>query len=189
MPPTNNVWANTAPTAVGENLTLPSGQTCIARRMGIEDLVEAGILEHADSLTSLVDEKHIQKVRGGKVADHDRINIQSVMKDPGALRSILTVADKALPMIVIDPTVKLHYVPTEDGKSTRMLGVDEREDGVVYTDQIGLADKMELFSWAMGEMGGLQSFRDRETGSDVGTVRASSSVPRPAKRAARTRRT
>lgn len=189
MPPANNVWANTAPTSIGEQLTLPSGQTCMARRLGIEDLIEAGILEHADSLTSLVDEKHIRKVRGGKVPDQDVINMQTVMKDATALKSILTVADKALPMVVMDPIVKLHYVTTEDGNSTRMLGVDEREDGVVYTDQIGLADKMELFSWSMGQMGGLQSFRDAETGPDVGTVRDGGQVPRPAKRAARSRRT
>lgn len=187
MPPVNNVWANTAPLSIGENRTLPSGQTCVARHLGIEDLVAAGILEHADSLTSLVDEKHVRKVRGGRGPDRDQVNMQSVMKDANALRSILTVADKAIPIIVLDPVVKLHYVSTDNG--TRMLGVDEREPGVVYTDQIGLADKMDLFSWAMGDVEGLQSFRNTEAGPDVGAVSTGGQVSRPTKRTARPRRT
>lgn len=186
MPPTvNNVWANTAPSSVGEQITLPSGQTCLARRLDIEHLVSAGVLEQADSLTSLVDAKHVRKVRGGKGPDKTVLTPNSIMRDTDALKSILTVADRAVPLIVLDPVVKLHYTVDADTKQQRMLPADEREEGVVYTDQIGLADKMELFAWAMGDIGGLQSFRDITAGSNVGTVADGADVPRKAKRTPR----
>lgn len=182
MPSVNNVWANNVPSAIGEQRTLPSGQTCQAKRLSIEDLVATGIIEKADSLTSIVDQKHVRKVRGGKGPDTTQIVPASVMKDADAMRSIVTLVDKAMPVIVLDPVVRLHYV-VEDGKQ-RMLGLDEREAGVVYTDQISFVDKMELFAWAIGDMNGLQTFRGFESGDAVGAVADGVHTARPAKRTA-----
>jgi hypothetical protein len=206
MPPVvNNVWANTAPSSIGEQITLPSGQTCVARRMDVEHLVEAGVLEQADSLTSIVEAKHVRKVRGGKGPDRDTLNPEGIMRDPDALRSILTVADRAIPLIVIEPRVMLHYkVIIEDsvetpGKPVRrqqMLTAEDRKkiaeqnpsQVIVYTDQIGLTDKLELFAWAMGDLGGLQTFRGLGTGADVGTVADGAVIPRKTKRTPRAKK-
>jgi len=188
----NNVWASNAPSTMGELRTLPSGQTCRARRVQIEDLVSLGILEQADSLTSLVDTKHVRKVRGGKGPDRDEINLESVLKDSKALHTMIGLADKAMPVVVLDPPVALHYRTNDDG-STAMLGEIERRrmreerPGLVFTDQIDLFDKMELLNWAMGSMGGLESFRDEQPRNAVDTVDDGAGVPRPTKRIARAR--
>jgi len=199
MPPTeiNNVWASNAPSTIGETRTLPSGQTCRARRVSIEDLVDMGILEQADSLTAIVDTKHVRKVRGGKGADE--LDMKSLLADHTAMRSILMLADKALPVIVLDPPVALHYVVEDTGQAMkgkpvtrqRMLMPEERAElvaarpGLVFTDQIDLVDKMDLFNWAMGDMAGLAAFRGHESGDAVATVEHVPGVSRSAKRARR----
>lgn len=190
MPPAkftvNNVWSQTAPTGLTEELTLPSGQTCLARRLGVEGLLEVGILDNVDELTSLVDNKYLTNQSGKK-----QPATAEVLKDVGKIRPLITMADKALPHIVQDPVVALHFV--ESGSSTRALTADERADaqrrtpGVVFTDQIGLEDKVWLFDWAIGSLSSLRNFRN-DTGSDVAGVANVPGVSRPAKRAARSRK-
>jgi hypothetical protein len=188
MPPPefipNNVWSSATPTGVEEQLTLPSGQTCTAVRLGVEGLVHAGILDHADELTAITD-KHVKKTRTGKV--EPEVDSRSVMRDPESLRAIITIADKALPHIVTAPLVRLHYVSS--GTSQRMLTVDERaqiqadDPGVVFTDQVGLEDKMWLFDWAIGNLAGMRAFRE-EPDADVAGVANEPGVSRAAKRTA-----
>jgi hypothetical protein len=36
---------------------------------------------------------------------------------------------------------------------------DDRLLGVVYADTVGMMDKMEIFSYAMADMGAMESFR------------------------------
>jgi hypothetical protein len=69
--------------------------------------------------------------------------------------------DKALPHIVVSPVVKLHFTETTVGKTkvTKTIPVEEREPGVVYTDQIDLGDKAELFNWAAGGLAAMAQFR------------------------------
>lgn len=179
MPPVNNVWASQTPTGATEELTLPSGQTCLAKRLGMEGLIEAGVLAEADSLSATVD-KHVRKVRGGKGrADGNELNEASLMKDRETMRAIITLADKALPVIVESPSVKLHY--TTDGKgNTIMIPLADREPGQVYTDMIGLEDKVFLFEWAVGALANLQTFRDQPP-ADVAGVADGRAVPRKTK--------
>lgn len=172
MPPVNDftpnsVWASSAPAGISEELTLPSGQTCLATRLGIEGLLSAGILTEADSLTATVT-AHTRKVKGGKGPDHTKLDEQSLLRDPTALKSIIGLADKALPIIVQSPSVMLHYVTDPDG-STRMLTAEERKPGQVYTDMVELGDKMFLFDWAVGGLVAMTNFR-QDSGSDVGGV-------------------
>lgn len=190
MPPTNDftpnsVWAASSPLGVSEELVLPSGQTCLAVRLGMEGLLAAGILTEADSLTATV-QQHTRKVKGGKGPDHTALNEQSLLRDPTALRSIITLADKAMPAIVQSPSVLLHYTMNEDG-STRMLTQDERQPGQVYTDMIGLDDKMFLFDWAVGGLAAMTNFRQEST-SDVGSMVSQSGNALPPKRTARSKR-
>lgn len=195
MPPSdftpNNVWADTAPAGVVEEVTTPSGQTCSAIRMGMEGLLEAGILTEADSLTATV-ANHTRKVKGAKGrADGVELDEQAVLRDPNALKGIITMADKALPTIVQSPRVILHYKVQKDG-STKALTPLERarikqessDPIVVFTDQIGLDDKLFLFDWAVGGLSKATSFRE-ESDSDVGGVVDQPVVPVPTKRAAR----
>jgi hypothetical protein len=198
MPPTdlpqgtvNNVWGSSVAEGTTVFLTTPSGQTCHAERMGLPGLVKAGVLGEADSLTAFVDKKHIKRVRGGKgVEDHDEVNMESILKDPDQLGKIIMLVDRTLPLVVKDPIVRKHFVdldkPDEGGNLTRRIPDDERESGVVYTDQIGLEDKMYLFNWTVGGTADAERFSDQTAGA-VATVEHGQGVPRSTKRASRSK--
>lgn len=189
MPPTtndftpNSVWASKAPN-IGqeEELTLPSGQTCRARKIGMEGLMSAGLIGEADNLTSLVDQKHIRKVKGanGKT-DGQELNAKSLVKDPKALGSLIEMADRALPLIVVSPRVALSK--DENG----VIPLEDRDPSLIYTDQIDMLDKFELFGWAMGDMAGLESFRGKQPTGHVAGVVNGQGVPGKTKRPARRR--
>lgn len=190
MPPTNNdftpnnVWASKSPSAgQEEELTLPSGQTCRARKIGMEGLISAGLINEADSLTELVDQKHVRKVKGAKgKPDGEELNSQSLVKDPKALGSLIEMADRSLPLILVSPVVRLH----KDEKGVP-IPLEDRDPSLIYTDQIDMLDKFELFGWAMGDMAGLQSFRSHPTPGDVAGVVDGPRVPHKTKRPARRR--
>ncbi|MET0418702.1 MAG: hypothetical protein ABW022_22025 [Actinoplanes sp.] len=187
MPPVNNVWASNTAEGDAEELTLPSGQTCLAVKLGMEGLISAGILAEADSLTAIVTDKHVRKVRGGKgVADGIEVDNKSLMKDAGAMMSIITLADKALPHIVQSPDVRLHYVTNPDGSTTK-IPKEKREPGIIYTDQVGFEDKMFLFEFCMGNLAGeLATFRG-ESPDALGAMATRTVVPVKAKRPSRNR--
>lgn len=195
MPPTKkttpkktasaSVWASTAPLIAGdeEELTLPSGQTCRARKIGMEGLLQAGLIGEADTLSSLVDQKHVRKVRGAKgKADGETLDAESLVKDSKGMAALMGMTDKALPMIVVSPVVRLNLDENGD-----VIPLAKREKGVIYTDQIGMLDKFELFAWAVGDMAHLNTFRGGKAAGDVAAVGDGKSVPRATKRAPRAR--
>lgn len=185
MPPVNNVWASQTPIGATEQLTLPSGQTCIARRLGMEGLIEAGILAEADSLSGLVDQ-HVRKVRGAKGrTDGNELDERALLRDRDTMKAIITIADKAIPVVVAEPEVMLHYTTDSSGK-TSMIPLEDREPGQVYTDMIGLEDKMFLFEWAVGSLSNLNTFRS-QPGADVAGVGDGGGVSRKTKRNPRSR--
>lgn len=178
----NNVWASTPAASIGEELTLSSGQTCRARRIGMEGLLMAGIIKENDSLTGLIDERYIRKVRGGKGADGVDIDTKSLLKDGTALHDLVTAIDKCLPMIVESPEVHRHL-----DSNGMPIPLNQRKAGAVYTDQINVVDKMELFAWSVGSGEELDSFRAAAAG-DVAGVADGTRVPKPTKRAPRNRK-
>jgi hypothetical protein len=171
----NNVWGQTAPLNVSTTLTCPSGQVVKAQRMGIEGILSAGLLGDADSLTAYVGKKHLRQVKGGKQADTEEVNLTSLMRDPEALKKIIFLIDRAMPLIVTDPEVLLHfeYLPDE---TTRMIPVEEREPGTIYTDMVSLEDKMFLFQFCTGGSGNLTRFRG-ELDATLADLSDSENVP------------
>ena len=176
----NAVWGSTAPTGTEEELTTPTGQTCRAKKMSIEAMIAAGLLVEADAITAMV-AKHMKKVRPGgkqskKTADPtDAVDIPSLMKDSKAVSDMITMLDRIIPHILVSPPVALHYTETVVGKTKVTKTIPEtsddlaaitresmREDrpGLVFTDQIGLEDKMFLFDWSAGGLGTMLAFRE-----------------------------
>jgi hypothetical protein len=158
----NNVWASTAPTGKEEEVTTPNGQTCRAKRMSIDSMIAEGLLAEADAITAQVT-KHMRKIRGAKgKPDSDTVNVPSLMKDPKAVTELITMLDRLIPHIVVSPVVRLHYTETLVGKTkvTKMIAIEDREEGIVYTDQLGLEDKMFLFDWAAGGLNTMLAFRE-----------------------------
>jgi hypothetical protein len=179
----NNVWASAIPDGAEEELTLPSGQTCRARRMSIEGVIQTSLVDELDSLTATVDQ-YTRQVKGGKgVPDGTPVISDDLLKDTAALTSIMKVVDSLIPHIVVSPKVLPHWTERVVGttKVRKVIPVSDRETGEIYTDMVGLDDKMHLFDWALGGLGAFASFR-AESGSDVGNVAPGEGVRRKAKR-------
>lgn len=170
----NQVWASKTPSGSEETHELPSGQVVVARKIAIQQLLEAGVLAEADALTSLIGSKHLSTQASDVV--------QIAMKDPRAFGALMMMVDRALPLIVVEPEVLLHFTTSDSGE-TAIIPFGEREEGV-YTDQIDLADKMWLLNWAVGDLNKLARFRG-ESDSAVATVADVEGVPDAPKRTSR----
>lgn len=184
----NNVWGSID----SEMLKLPSGQVIKARRMSPEDILESGIISGGDPLSSVILAEqvasartqlqgHLPKKEGRSRSEED------ILKDPEMIRQAFYFMDRVLPIVVLDPPVALHLEPTEDGKSTRKLSTEDRvrriQDGevppnVVWTDQIGVSDKMYIFQWSLdGGLPEVDSFPGSQHSADVGALADGAEVP------------
>lgn len=178
-PAVNNVWGQSnLNTKVF--LTMPSGQTCWARVIGLQGVLESGVMGEADSLTAFVGREYIRKVRGAKGRpDTEEIDPDKLMKDPAILQKIVKMVDGLMPHVVADPPVACHYskVPLADGgETTAMIPQEDRLPGVIYTDMIGLEDKMFLFNFAMSAVKDAETFR-QQSQSAMGNVADGQDVP------------
>lgn len=155
MPNPDNKYALTGWSAeLFADLQVPSGQICQVRRPGVEGLVRMGLLDKVDSLTGIVDQKHIKRVKGQKVIDE-----KSLMSDPEALLQAMSTIDKVLCHVVVQPRIERPVVEV-DGKEHE-LPESEYVAGVVYTSMVGIEDKMFIFNYAVGGSKDLEKFRQR----------------------------
>lgn len=197
MPPTNgvnNVWASKADeTNNGEEITLPSGQVCLVHKIGIEQIVEAGVLLDMETLTSLVAEGPVEqgqlalrghqpkaptkaqtaiqvKIAEKKAAEAEAAAIHELMTDPTKLAAIIGVADKLTPYIVMDPVVNRHWKILDDGTQVMIPRMD-RAPGV-YTDDIQLEDKLHLLEYGVADLSALGAGFQPGSETSLGTLDA-----------------
>lgn len=148
---------------VFEDLECPSGQLCQVRKPGVEKLISAGILDSADTLSTLVNQKHIQRVKG-KAPEVDGA---ALLKDPRNMMNILNLVNKAVVHMVIQPTVLPITVLEKDSNGNeveRPLRDNEREEeinGRVYVDSIDMIDRMFIFQYATGGSLNVEQFRSK----------------------------
>lgn len=145
-----------------EDVVVPSGQLCLVRRPGLEGLMKAGVLNRMDSLSSVVNEKHLKRVKGGKAAEE--VDALSLLGDPKAVADVMDVVDKVVCHVVVKPEV--HRNPND---------VTRRQPGVVYADMIDVMDKMFIFNFVVGGTRDIESFRD-EFDESVGGLEGVASV-------------
>lgn len=190
MPPTDNqsvntVWATQTEARLPTFLTLPSGQTCYATAIGLGGVIEAGLLGEADSLTAFVGSEYLRKVRGVKGRpDGEEMDTAKLLKDPEVLRKIMRLVDQVCPMVVKDPELRYH-LEMVDG-TERVIPAEDRVPGLIYTDVVGVEDKMFLFNFAVSGMRDAQKFR-QESQALVATVEDVASVPDDTQSAAQPR--
>ena len=137
-----------APTAWGatplyEDVRCPSGQMALCRRPGVQGLILAGALEEMDSLSAVVDKKHIKRVKGEETVDVD-----SLMGDTDQIKEVLAVADRVVQYIVVKPPLTLP--PADEA---------DRVDGVLYVDMVDMEDRLFLMNFAVGGTRDAESFR------------------------------
>lgn len=154
MPATDNKYAPTTWGQSAEELKVPSGQRCLARRPDTAALAKDGLLHKLDSLTATVHNKHVsRKAKGGKNSAKSQqmtedIALAQLAKDPDKLAELLDAVDKIVILTVIEPPLQL---PPDNWH--------DREDGVVYVDTIDLEDKMYLTNFAVGGTRDVAKFR------------------------------
>lgn len=134
-----------APTTWGqldEELTVSSGQICRVKKLDFVDLMASGLMDQLNTLSGVVD-KNIKKGEGAPPIDP-----MKMMADKRTARQMATLISQVVCMVVTAPIVEM---PPEDP--------EKRVVGVVYADTVGLVDKMDIFSHAMGGLSELEAFR------------------------------
>jgi hypothetical protein len=145
-------------------LTVPTGQLCLVRRPGTQGLLEAGILHNVDSLTALVNTKHVRRVKG-----KEEINVESLMSDPENVQTLMHTIDRIVCYVVVKPDV--HMTPND---------ITQRDPEKIYADMIDIEDKMFIMNFAVGGTRDLERFRG-ELADAVGSVAPSERTRRSAK--------
>ena len=148
-----------------EDLVVPSGQTCLIRRPGMQGMIKAGILNDLDSLTSLVQTEHLSD---GKTENKVKPEaIKELMSDPKKAENMFHLLDRVMCFCVVKPEIEM-----APNNTTR------RKDGVIYSDMVEMEDKMFILNYAMGGTRDLSTFR-QQADNVVGGVDAVEGVSQP----------
>lgn len=133
---------------VGEefDLPLPSGNTARVRKLGPEQLIQAGLLDKVDALTAMVNELHIARVTKGApgkaIQDAEQTKtIIELIKDQSRWKILTETIDGALPYAVVAPEVRPY--PAAGA---------EREPGAIYPDMVALMDRITIFTAAIQDI-------------------------------------
>lgn len=153
---------------------LPSGNLCLVRSLGPEQLIQAGLLDSMDSLTAMVSDLHIQRVTKGKagkrMAEHRQQQaVIDLIRDRKRWEGLQATLDGVLPIAVVEPEV----LPPPASEA-------EREEGKLYADRVNLMDKITIFNAALGEelrkVQAMEPFRG-ESGEPVAGMGDEQDVP------------
>lgn len=144
-------------------LTVPSGQLCLVRKLQPMDLAAGDLLGKTDLLSDLVQER-ITSAKAGP-QDHKKPKAEQKLEDEKKIVDVLSKAlsssdglDSMIDSIVVKAVVepRVEFPPKDFA--------DRREDGV-YVDAIAFNDKMYIFDWVMKGIDDLKSFREPATES------------------------
>jgi hypothetical protein len=144
----------------GHDLTLPSGATCRARRPGSQGLIDAGLLDSFDELTSLVKTEHLD--RGKKITAADTLAaVESFSANKDKFHSALLLMDRLAVAVVIQPKVWIDYqLIDETDAAFNKRKKAAADDHAIPVRLIELEDKSFLLQWAIGGSSDLKSFRE-----------------------------
>jgi hypothetical protein len=184
MPPTYGSGWGSNPF---EDLTLPSGAICQARKLQIEDMVALGIMDDLDFLGNVVQDEHVDRVK--RPQDHAKKKLtkaqqakaqddqtKKLLTDKKTFSKMAAIVDDVCCAVVVQPTVLRAVTVAEDGTRTPIPAQD-RQEGAIYSDTIGFEDKMAIFNFSFSGMEKMAKFRegsespvadlDAEQGSEV----------------------
>lgn len=175
-------------------LTLPSGNVCLVRRLRPEAFLESGLIP--DTLSDIIS-KAIKSKKGLPPKA-----MEEMTKDPTALKKGLLMMDQVLCYVVMEPDVQMpptcgvliedkpcgEYVDTVDNRHTdptnehhHVFMEDARDDDTLYADDVDITDKSFIFQFALGGTADLERFR-QELNSGVESVSDGEAVPNKTKR-------
>lgn len=183
---------------VGEEVTLPSGNVALVKRPGMEKLFAAGVLP--DELTKIAIENIDQAQAGGIPRDHlpaggakapdiDPEMLKKFLEGEHAVEDIFSSFDKITEMCVLQPPVKWHMRKKTDATGHWVrddkqrpqyeeIPHNERDEDVLYTDDVDIEDKTFIFNFVVGGTRDLETFRT-EYGDALADVQPSQDVDLP----------
>lgn len=133
----------------GGLLTLPSGLVVKATRAeGLRGFIAGGKIPN--SLMGIVDDA----LKGGKAPDASVILDGEGEIDENMVADMLEMTDKVVMSVVKDPII--HPLPASEG---------ERDDDLVYIDEVDDEDKMFIFQWVTGGTDSVERFRQESAGA------------------------
>lgn len=124
----------------GVDLELPSGNVALVRNPGIQHFLRTGVIP--DPLTGMV-----RKMISGKV---DKFDPSELIQDEEQLNATFEMFDKVLVEVVVQPNVEM---PPEPGA--------ERDEEVLYADEVDFQDKVFVFQFAVGGTKDLEEYLQR----------------------------
>lgn len=146
--------------------TLPSGNKMRIARASLRQFLVQGVVPN--SMMAIVRES----VDGKPPQDDD---LRDIMNDPEKLAEMMQMMDSVTIQCALEPRV--HPVPEKEA---------ERDDDLLYVDEIDEGDKTAIFNIATGTVGELEPFR-AEPSAVVGAVQGGGNVVDKPKRAPRRR--
>ena len=139
-------YAPTAWGAIDHDFVVPSGQRCRIRNLGLQDIIEAGLMDKLNTLQGVVG-SNIRKGQGQPPIDPAKL-----LTDKRTMMQFSDLVDQITCMVVTVP--KVLPIPAEN---------EERIPDAVYVDAIGLNDKVEIFNESLGGLKQLETFRGRSS--------------------------
>lgn len=137
----------------GKSVTLPSGLVVTARRVALRAFLDQGdvpnpLLEVVEEALNKGREMDMNQIVGG---DGQKVNLDMV-------RDMYSMVDKIVMTVVVNP--KVHPEPEDE---------NDRDDDLLYVDEVDDEDKMFLFNWSQGGTEDLAKFRE-EASQDLVSV-------------------
>jgi len=164
-------------------VTCPSGQKCLARKLQFGDLVELGLVDQMDTLGLLAsehtdpkakmkqakDRQVSKKVLAEREATREQDTMRDIMKDSKKFGDLILMMDKVVAEVVVAPALTRPVrIDEETGEEVALIW-EERMPDKVYTDTIDLGDKMHLFETCFSGVSKIANFRE-EPAKDVGDL-------------------
>lgn len=139
---------------------LPSGETCLMRKIGPDDLIELGVIDDFDSLTGIVQTEHIDRV-AGRTAKPDIAQtiagldpstpegqkaVLDIIKDKDRWEKLIRFVNMVVSRAVLDPPVYDREEAQENPAKHHAP-----PDAVAVQD-VDLADRMVIMSRALQQV-------------------------------------
>lgn len=166
-----------------EPIELPSGNMASVRTASMEFFLASGFIPN--SLKTMV-QKQIQEVvheENPREAQKMNEEIAKVLEDEDSLKDLIEMYDKIAIHCFIDP--KLSDAPFEKDEDGNFIhdedgyripvDIDERNQELLYVDEIEFEDKVFVFQLAVGGTKDIESFRQQQN-QNLESVRASAEV-------------
>lgn len=127
-------------TALYTTVELPSGNIIKLKKLGMQSLLASGVIPN--SLLGII-QSALTKGRGMEDAA-----LAEMAKDPKQLQDMMNMMDRLIVAVAVEP--RIYAVPKNS---------EERDDELIYSDEVNEVDKSFIFQLVSGGTSDLEEFR------------------------------